>query len=392
MIECQRSAFDLPEHLHYLNCAFMAPLSTRVASAGHQALDRLRNPSQLDAEDFFTDGEETRRLFGRLIGAADHTSVAIVPSVSYALATAARNLPVEAGDNIVVLHEQFPSNVYTWRRRCQDAGAELRVVAPPADAEENRGAVWNARILESIDRRTQVVAIPELHWADGTRFDLEPISQRARDCGAALVVDGTQSVGASPFDVARVQPDALVCAGYKWLTGPYGLGLAYLGPRFDDGVPLEENWISRRGSEDFAGLVAYRDDYQPGALRYDVGERSNFILLPMLKTALTQVLEWTPTAVQEYCRALTEPAIVRLRHLGCRIETNDWRHPHLFGIRLPGETERARVAAALGAHRVRVSQRGSSVRVAPHLYNSEADLDALVTAVTDVLEAPGQNP
>ena len=115
-----------------------------------------------------------------------------------------------------------------------------------------------------------------MHWTDGTRFDLAAIGARAREVGAALVVDGTQSVGALPFDVQQLRPDALVCATYKWLMGPYSLGFAYLGPRFDDGEPLEETWIGRRGSENFKELVDYQDDYQPGALRYDVGERSNF--------------------------------------------------------------------------------------------------------------------
>lgn len=380
MIACQRSRFDLPSRLHYLNCAFMAPLSKTVAEAGHAALVRLRDPSQITSQDFFDDGEATRRSFATLIGTPVPTRVAIVPSVSYALSAVARNLTLEAGDNVVVLHEQFPSNVYTWRRRCQTTGSTLKTVAAP-DLDRDRGASWNTRILEAIDRRTRVVAVPELHWTDGTRFDLETIGQRARECGAALIVDGTQSVGAAPFDVERIQPDALVCAGYKWLTGPYALSLAYFGPRFDDGVPLEENWIARLGSENFAGLVEYRDEYQPGALRYDVGERSNFILLPMLKTALSQVLEWTPESIQEYCHTLTSRALADLRSLGCRIETDQWRRSHLFGLRLPSGADVTSVAAALEADRVSVSWRGSSVRVAPHLYNTEDDLEALVTAV-----------
>jgi len=124
-----------------------------------------------------------------------------------------------------------------------------------------------------------------VHWTDGTRFDLVAIGRAARRVGAAFVVDGTQSVGALPFDVREIQPDALVCAGYKWLLGPYAMGAAYFGPRYDAGDPIEENWITRRGSDDFQRLVAYQDEYAPGAIRYDVGERSNFILLPMFIAA-----------------------------------------------------------------------------------------------------------
>ena len=114
--------------------------------------------------------------------------------------------------------------------------------------------------------------------------------------GAAFVVDGTQSVGALPFDVREIQPDALICAGYKWLLGPYAIGAAYFGPRYDGGEPLEENWISRRGSEDFQRLVDYKISIADGAVRYDAGERGNFILLPMFVESLRRLLEWTPCA------------------------------------------------------------------------------------------------
>ena len=387
MTVCQRDRFNIPDGVRYLNCAFMAPLSDRVAESGRDALDRLRDPSRLTPAAFFRDSDETRRLFARLIGAGDPQRIAIVPSVSYGLAAVARNVSLRAGQNVVVLREQFPSNVYTWSRLCRTNGAELRVVSPPEESAA-RAEAWNSRILDAIDARTGVVAIPELHWTDGTRYDLDQIGGRARQCGAVFVVDGTQSVGATPFDVERVQPDALLCAGYKWLTGPYGLGLAYLGPMFDDGLPVEENWIARLGSENFAGLIEYCEEYQPGVLRYDVGERSNFILLPMLKTALMQVLEWRPALIQEYCRALTAEPLTELRSMGCRIETDEWRRSHLFGIRMPRGADLPALAAELEATRVIVSVRGSSIRVAPHLYNDPEDLHALVAAVRNVISRP----
>ncbi len=127
--------------------------------------------------------------------------------------------------------------------------------------------------------------------------------------------------------------------------------------------------------------MEYRDEYQPGALRYDVGERSNFILLPMLKAALAQVLEWTPEGIQEYCQTLTSRAVNELRRLGCRIEDDAWRRSHLFGIRVPGGVDLSTLAAGLETDRVSVSLRGAAVRVAPHVYNTEDDLDALVATV-----------
>ena len=161
------------------------------------------------------------------------------------------------------------------------------------------------------------------------------MGKRAREVGAALIIDGTQSVGAMPFDLAAIQPDALVVAAYKWLLGPYSIGAAYFGPRFDGGEPLEENWITRRGSENFRGLVQYVDEYQPAALRYDVGERSNFALMPMLVAALELILKWNPQRIQEYCTALIDEPLERIAGLGFFLEQPEWRGAHSFGIRMP---------------------------------------------------------
>ena len=381
MLACQKARFTLPDGLHYLNCAFMAPLAHAVRAAGAEGIDRRATPHLISPPDFFEESDLVRCLFSRLVNIPDPNRVAIVPSVSYGLATVARNARVEQGDNIVVVEEQFPSNVYTWRRLCAERGVELKVVQAPPRADGGRAAAWSARLLTAIDRRTAVVALPQVHWTDGTLFDLERVSERARECDALLVIDGTQSVGALPFDVKRIRPDALVCAAYKWLLGPYSVGLAYFGPVFDQGTPLEENWITRRGSEAFADLVRYRDEYQPAAVRYDVGERSNFTLLPMLAAALELVLEWTVPAIQDYCRVLTEDLTHTLRERGYWIEEDRWRGQHLFGIRVRDSADTARLAERLYERQVAISLRGDAIRVAPHLYNDTADTEALLDAL-----------
>ena len=358
----------------------MAPASKRVAAAGRRALERVEVPARLGIADFFEPSARVRRLFAQIIGAPDPDRVAIIPSVSYAMATIASNTPLAPGQAVVVVEEQFPSVVYTWRRACREAGATLRTVAAPETAG-SRAEAWNAALLDAIDERTAVVAIPELHWTDGLRFDLDAVGARARTVGARFVIDGTQSVGALPFDVGRTRPDAVACAGYKWLTGPYSVGVAWYGPVFDGGTPIEENWITRAGSDRFNELVNYRDDYRPGATRYDVGERSNFILLPMFEAALDQVREWGPETVAEHTRGLTRAAVPRLRELGCRIEEDRWRAGHLLGLRLPAGVDVEQLGRSFAARKVSVSLRGGAVRVAPHLYNDAGDFDVL----TDVL-------
>ena len=372
-------AFRIPLDVHYLNCAYMAPLPRVVEEAITEGLRRKRLPTDLHPSDFFSESDEVRALFARLIGAADPTRVALHPSVSYGVATAARNLPLAPGQAVVLLGEQFPGNVYAWHRLAAEAGAEVRTVDRPASATP--GEAWNASLLEALDYDVAVAALPTVHWTDGTRFDLEAVGGRCREIGAALVVDGTQSVGAVPFDVERVRPDALVVASYKWLLGPYSLALTWLGPRFDGGVPLEETWIGRAGSEDFQGLVDYVDDYQPGAARFDVGERSNFTLLPGLREALRLVLDWTPQAIAAHGSRLASPLFAAVRELGFGVEADGWRSPHLFGLKMPPGVDLHDLAARLRDRRVYASLRGSSLRVSPHLYNVPADIDALLAVL-----------
>ena len=382
MLTCQKHLFSLPDDVHYFNCAYMSPLARRVEAAGVAGMQRKRVPATITPTMFFDESNTARRLFAELVN-AEAQRIALIPAASYGIAMVAHNLDVQRGQNLVVMHEQFPSNIYTWRRLAQETGAALRTVRPPEGP--HRGERWNEHYIEAIDADTALVTLGAVHWADGTRFDLDAIGRRAREVGAAFVIDGTQSVGALPFDVQRLQPDALICAAYKWLLGPYSIGAAYLGPRFDDGVPLEENWIGRLGSERFGELVNYQEAYQPGALRYDVGERSNFILVPMMVAGLEQVLEWGPTPIQTYCEALTRDLLQEAQALDFVIEDEAWRSAHLFGVRVPEHLSMDRLGEELARRNVSVSVRGDAIRISPHLYNDDADIEALREALHAVV-------
>jgi selenocysteine lyase/cysteine desulfurase len=386
VMACRRSSFSLPADVHYFNCAYMGPLPLAAQEAGISGIRRKAVPTGIVPDDFFAESDLARSLFARTIGAPDPGRVAILPSVSYGIATAARNLPCEPGRTIILAGEQFPSNVYAWRRLAETTGARVHAVGPPNPSpagrdEKSRGERWSDAIAGAIDERTAIVALPQVHWTDGTRFDLERIGALARTVGAAFIIDGTQSIGAMPFDVARTGADAVICAAYKWLLGPYSLAFGWFGPRFDDGVPLEETWIGREGSDDFQRLVEYRDGYHPGAVRYDVGERSNFILMPMAIASMSLVLEWGADAIQAYCDALLRPVLEEAKELGYASEVRDWRGSHLLGLRTPPGSDLAALAAAMSARNVMASLRGTALRIAPHVYNDEADADALLTAL-----------
>ncbi|MEQ9091391.1 MAG: aminotransferase class V-fold PLP-dependent enzyme [Balneola sp.] len=380
-MDCKKSEFTLDTNITYLNCAYMSPLMQSVEEAGIKGIKNKRQPNLISGQDFFTESNELRNRFAQLINCKESENCVIIPSVSYGMANVARNLKLQKGDNIIVVGEQFPSNVYPWMEVALKAEAEIKTISPP-DIEKGRGELWNKQILESINERTKLVACGHIHWADGTIFDLRSIRQKTYEIGAWLAVDATQSLGALPFNVQQLKPDALIAAGYKSLMGPYSIGMAYYGEELSNGSPIEQNWINRFESENFSNLVNYNEHYQPGALRYEVGEHSNFILVPMMLEAIKKLNEWKPENIQQYLIDLVEKPISLLRESGFIIEETKYRASNLFGIRLAEHHQMNRLKEKLLESNIIVSYRGDAIRVSPNVYNDSDDLHKLVQVLT----------
>jgi selenocysteine lyase/cysteine desulfurase len=370
-----RALFEIPDDVSYLNCASMSPQLRAVTAAGIDAVHAKASPWTMSASDWFAGAETLRALFARIVG-ADAESIALVPSASYGIATAAANVPVRAGQSMLVLDREFPSNVYAWRELARRTGARVRTIT------REPGQSWTDALLAALaEGDVAVVATPACHWTDGTLVDLERVGAAARAAGAALVVDASQAAGAHPIDVAAIQPDFLVAVGYKWLLGPYSLGYLYVAPKWRErGTPIEQTWMARAGSEDFARLVEYTDDFRDGARRFDMGEFSEFILLPMAAAALEQVLAWGIEHVARGIGALTDRIAREAVALGCTVPDAGDRVRHMLGVRLPGAMP-PDLAERLAAQNVHVSVRGDVIRVSPHLYNDERDVERLMTAV-----------
>ena len=381
-MKCQRNKFMLSRKESYLNCAYMSPLLKKVENAGKKGIAHKRKPHKISPDDFFKDTETIRVLFSELVNCPEPDRIVIIPSVSYGMANVIRNLTISQGENIVVAGDQFPSNIYPWMRLCDEFDADLKIVAAP-ESLENRGEKWNESIISAINTETKVVAISHVHWADGTLFDLVNLRKVTNNVGALLIIDGTQSIGAFPFDIQKIKPDALICAAYKWLMGPYSIGVAYYSPKFDSGIPIEENWINRHKSEDFANLVNYQKEYRSGALRYEVGEHSNFILTPMFLESIKQIRNWGVENIQSYCENLISEPIKELSELGFFIEKENYRSAHLFGVQIPNE-KLDRIKNSFKKNKVTVSFRGSFVRVSPNVYNDEKDMNRLVNSFKQV--------
>jgi len=384
MIPCQRHLFDIPDDVAYLNCAYMSPLMRPVIDAGTAGLARKAHPWQITPEQFFTGSEEFRTVAARLIDASAG-DIAIVPSASYGIATAARNLPVEKGQSILVLAEQFPSNYYPWQRRAEETGASLKVVAWPENHD------WTAAVLSSLTADVAIAALPHVQWTSGGSLDLIRIGQACRKLGAALVLDLTQSLGALPFSVGSlkddlqngVQPDFAVAANYKWLLGPYSVGLLYVAPKWQGGMPLEENWIQRAGASDFASLILYTENYDHGARRFDMGERSNFALLPAAVRAIKQLLEWEIARISERAGALNRQLANAAADLGFTAPAEPLRAPHYLCLRRKAAIPKE-LPEILAREKVFVSVRGSSIRVTPHVYNTVEDCERLIACLRRV--------
>jgi selenocysteine lyase/cysteine desulfurase len=373
MIPCQRHLFDIPDDVAYLNCAYMSPLLKSALEAATAGLARKTRPWQITPDRFFTGSEEFRAVAAQLVDCSTD-AIAIVPSASYGIATAARNLPVQSGQSILVLAEQFPSNYYSWQRRAQETGAQLKVVPWPEDND------WTAAVLSSLTADVAIAALPHVQWTSGGKLDLVHIGAACRKLGAALVLDLTQSLGALPFSMRDVQPDFAVAASYKWLLGPYSVGLLYVAPKWHSGLPLEENWIQRFNARDFSSLILYTENYDTGARRFDMGERANFALLPPAVHAMKQLLEWDVARVSETAGALNRQLATAAADMGFSAPAEPLRAPHYLALRRK-EAIPKELPEILAKEKVFVSVRGSSIRIAPLVYNTDEDCERLIACL-----------
>ena len=380
MIKSQKEKFNLPNDISYFNCANIAPLMNKLSALGKEAIDLRERPYKISREDWFLPTENLKHNFAKLINCDNHKRIAIIPSVSYGIASVAKNIKLNSNNEILVVDEQYPSNYYSWVNISEECGAKIKIIRSPNEPKD-KGRIWNEKILDAITEKTRIVALGNVHWTDGTLFKLQDISKKAKLHDSLLIIDGSQSIGALPFDISKIGADAVFTVGYKWLLGPFSLGLAYFGEYFDNGSPLEENWINRKDSDDFQNLVDYTHHYRPHAGRYNVGENSNFHLTPIINGAIEQLNDWKVENIQKYCKNLIEKPIEELKTIGCVIEDDNYRSSHLFGIRFNDSVNLNKLQNQFIKNKVYLSLRGTAVRVSVNVYNDENDMDRLISCI-----------
>ena len=376
IIQSQKHLFDIPEQVAYLNNAYMSPLMHTVVAAMETGISRKVQPWHYTSDEFFTYAEEARDLAGQIYGGpADN--IAIVPSASYGLQTAANILPLSQGQKILVFEDQFPSNIYPWQDRASKIGAEVVILPTPQDDD------WTRDLLSAIDKDTAIVAIAQTHWASGATINLKLIRQALDKIGGALVLDLTQSLGAQPFNALEIRPDFAVAATYKWMMGPYTLGFLYVDPKWHDLEPLEHNWMNRAGSEDFTGLTNYQEAFQSGARRFDMGEKSNPAQLMGASAAMRQILDWGVENIAQTLRVKTDYIVDELNGNQITSLSHELRAPHYLGLRFSGGVPTG-LAASLASDNIFISVRGPAMRVTPHLYSTQKDISRLIMALKSI--------
>ncbi|MCC6467642.1 MAG: aminotransferase class V-fold PLP-dependent enzyme [Alphaproteobacteria bacterium] len=375
MLPSQRDQFDIPRDICYLNAASWSPLPLATQEAGRAAVGRKGQPWKIDPGFAGEQHERARKAAARLIN-ADPADVALISSVSYGVATAAKCFSVPRGARVLLLQDDHSSPALEWMTRAPADGYATETVAQPADGD------WTSAVLAAIDRKgaapVALASISSLHWSDGGGIDLDRVAVALRKQGAALLVDGTQGVGAVPFDVRRLDPDFLVFPTYKWTLGPYGRAFIYIAKRRQDGVPLEQTGFGRR-SVSAERTPPYLKDtaYVDGARRFDMGERDHFISLEMAAIGMEMIDRWGTGAVAQRLRMLTDRLADGLRNSGVLMLDDKYRVPHILSLAFPKGMP-ADLVQRLAKDKVYAAPRLGRLRISPHVYNDEADVDRFV--------------
>jgi selenocysteine lyase/cysteine desulfurase len=314
---------------------------------------------------------------------ADPADVALIPSVSYGVATAAKLFTIARGARVIVLEDDHSSPVLEWRMRADPEGFIVETVRRPDDGD------WTLAVLAAIERPgappVGLASISSVHWSDGGLIDVEAVAAALKRQSAVFLIDATQSAGVLAMDVTRLGPDFVIFPTYKWLLGPYGRAFIYVAKRHQDGLPLEQTAAGRRNVR--AENDVYFTDlrYVADARRFDMGERDHFISMEMAAIGMETMAGWSASAVAQRLAMLTERIAEGVRGVGVRIRDRQLRAPHILSLDFPEGMPQGLIEG-LAAEGVYVAARLGRLRVSPHVFNDETDADRFVAALARRLQ------
>jgi selenocysteine lyase/cysteine desulfurase len=375
----------MPRDVCYLNSASYSPLPRKTLEAGRAAVGRKGTPWTMEPAFANQQHERARAAAARLID-ADPADIALIPSISYGVATAAKLLTIDRGARIIVLADDHSSPVLEWRTRADAQRFAVETVARPNDGD------WTAAVLAAIERSgappVGLASISSVHWSDGGLLDIEKIGAALRQQGARFLIDATQSAGVLAMDLKRLDPDFAIFPTYKWLLGPYGRAFLYVAKRHQGGIPLEQTSAGRRDVR--AENAVYFTDlsYVPDARRFDMGERDHFVSMEMASIGMEMMADWGASAITQRLQMLTDRIAEGVRGFGVSVTERRMRAPHILCLGFKDGMP-AGLVDGLASEGVHVAARLGRLRISPHVFNDEADADRFVAVLEQRLREPG---
>jgi selenocysteine lyase/cysteine desulfurase len=377
MLGSQRGLFAVPRDICYLNSASYSPLPLRTQQAARDAVGRKGAPWTLDKAFASRQHERARMAAARLIN-AEAGDIALISSVSYGVATVGKILAIPAGARVLVLDNDHSSPILEWQTRAASAGFAIETVRQPPDGD------WTSAVLAAIERpgaaRLALASISSVHWSDGGLIDVAKVATALKRHGALFLIDATHAVGVVAMDVKRLDPDFVIFPTYKWLLGPYGRAFIYMARRHQNGIPLEQTGFGRREIRSDAEVYFTDVSYVATARRFDMGERDHFISMEMAAIGMEMMAEWGTEAVAARLSMLTLRIAEGLSGSKVRLMDARFRSPHILSLGFAGGLPGGLVEG-LAEEGIHVAARLSRMRLSPHVFNDEEDVDRFVEAL-----------
>jgi cysteine desulfurase / selenocysteine lyase len=366
------------ENATYLNVAGNGPMPKVSLRAVQAAIEWKKFPQLVPDEAYFDVPNRIRASIAELIGAkADE--IALTTGASTGMAAVAYGLSWKPGDEVITAKGEFPLQYTTWRPMEQREGLTLKVVAP------SERFITAEDLIAALSPKTRLVSVSLTRFDDGSMVDAAKLAAACHAQGTLLLLDASQCCGAIPMKVDELGADFIVCAGYKWLLSPYGTGFFWV--RSEHAAKLRPGpfyWTAAEGASHFGSLVFSQPKMAAGARRWDAAETASYFNLSAMAVSLEFVLRMKPETVAAHNRALMELMFERLPKDRCVAASPldaARRGPYAcFSARTVEKT--AEIYKKLQAENVFVSLREGNLRVSPHVFNTERDIDRLIAVVT----------
>ncbi len=368
-----RFLFPITKQYIYFNHAAVSPPPVTTLRAVEAQLKDVSENGSTNFRSWLAVKEQARELLANLLGARPE-QCAFIRNTSDALSTVANGLTWRAGDNIVTFSREFPSNIYPWLRIRDAFGVEVRM------CEERDGRIDLAELESLIDQNTRVVAISHVQYASGFRIDLERLGKLVRQRDALFVVDAIQALGVVPTDVEAEYIDVAAGAGHKWLLTPEGVAYLYLSDRARERIqPTLVGWISVPNPDDYFN---FEQGWNRGTLAWETGT-GPASLVHGFKASLELLSGFGVQNIANYLEGLTNYLCERLQTKNYEVVSSraDGEKSHIVCIRDRGGRSAMALYAHLTARKIITAPRGDRLRIAPHIYNTAAEVDEFIKAL-----------